>query len=263
VTQIYINGTSNYDGLTIQYRHSFTYGLTAQVHYTWSHALGAIAYENPFNLSNSYGSMNFDNRHQWAGDLVWTQPHRFNSSMANSLLGGWTLGAKLYLYSGTPFSVTDSKIPSQVNSAGGVLTPLADVINPMAVGADCGKAAVNGSCLSKTSFATYSTTSGIASPVQSDWGNVAPDSFRGPGYFNIDAQLTRSFRIKERAKLALGLSSYNLFNHPNFANPSGSLSSGAFGTITSTVTPPTSIYGSFQSGTVSGRVVVLTGRFTF
>jgi hypothetical protein len=29
------------------------------------------------------------------------------------------------------------------------------------------------------------------------------------------------------------------------------------------VVPPTSIYGSFQSGTVSGRVLVLTGRFTF
>jgi len=263
VTQIYNNGVSNYDGLTLQYRHSFSYGLTAQLHYTWSHALGTIAYENPFNLSNSYGSMNFDNRHQLAGDLVWTQPHRFGSRWANSLLGGWTLGTKLYLYSGAPFSVTDSKIPSQINSAGGVLTPLADAINAGAVGADCGKAAVNGACLSKTSFATYSTTSGIASPVQTDWGNVGPDSFRGPGYFDIDAQLTRNFRIKERARFALGLSSYNLFNHPNFANPSGSLSSGAFGTITSTVTPPTSIYGSFQSGTVSGRVVVLTGRFTF
>ena len=263
VTQIYNNGISNFDGLTIQYRHSFSYGLTAQIHYTWSHALGTIAYENPFNLSNSNGSLNFDNRHQLAGDMVWTQPHRFDSKVANSLLAGWTLGAKFYLYSGAPFSVTDSKIPSQVNSAGGVLTPLADLLSASAPSADCGKVAVNRACLNKTAFATYSTTSGVASPVQTDWGNIAPDSFRGPGYFDIDAQLTRNFRIAEHAKLALGLSSYNLFNHPNFANPSGALSSGAFGTITATVTPPTSIYGSFQSGTVSGRVLVLTGRFNF
>jgi hypothetical protein len=263
VTQIYNNGVSGYGALTIQYRHTFSYGLTTQVHYTWSHALGTIGYENPFNLSNGYGSLNFDNRHQLAGDLVWTQPHRFGNTVANSLLSGWTVGTKLFLYSGAPFSVTDSKIPSQVNSAGGVLTPLADLINSSAVGADCGKAAVTGACVNKTSFATYSVTSGIASPVQTDWGNISPDSFRGPGYFDIDAQLTRTFRIREQAHLALGLSSYNLLNHANFANPSGSLSSGAFGTITSTVTPPTSIYGSFQSGTVSGRVVVLTGRFTF
>ena len=263
VTQIYTNGINNYDGLTIQFRHSFSYGFTAQLHYTWSHALGTVGYYNPFNIATGYGSLNFDSRHQAGGDFVWTQPHRFQSKVANSLLGGWTVGGKLYLYSGAPFSVTDSKIPSQVNSAGGVLTPLADVLNASAASADCGKVAVNAACLSKTSFATYNTTSGISSPVQTDWGNVAPDSFRGPGYFDIDAQLTRMFKIKERASLTLGVSTYNLLNHPNFANPSGTLSSGAFGTITSTVTPPTSIYGSFQSGTVSGRVAVLTGRFTF
>jgi hypothetical protein len=263
VTQLYTNGVSNYDGLTIQFRHSFSYGLTAQLHYTWSHALGTVGWYNPYNIGTGYGSLNFDNRHQVAGDFVWTEPHKFANRMVNSMLGGWTLGTKLYLYSGAPFSVTDSKIPSQVNSAGGVLTPLADVLGAGAVGADCGKAAVNAPCLSKTQFATYATSSHIASPIQTDWGNVAPDSFRGPGYFDIDAQLTRHFKIAERASLDMGLGSYNLFNHPNFANPSGSISSGAFGTITSTVTPPTSIYGSFQSGTVSGRVIVLTGRVTF
>ena len=35
------------------------------------------------------------------------------------------------------------------------------------------------------------------------------------------------------------------------------------GTITSTVTPPTSIYGTGQGASVSGRLMVLTGRFTF
>ena len=108
--------------LTIQYRHTFSYGLTAQLHYTWSHALGTVGYENPFNLSNSAtASLNFDNRHQLAGDLVWTQPHKFRKQGCEFAASGWTVGTKLYLYSGAPFSVTDSKIPSQVNSAGGVL----------------------------------------------------------------------------------------------------------------------------------------------
>ncbi len=177
--------------------------------------------------------------------------------------GGWTLGGKVYVYSGAPFSVTDSKIPSQINSAGGIGTVLADQVASSAANTSCGSSAVNTACLSKTQFATYASNSGVSAPIQTDWGNIAPDSFRGPGYFDIDAQLTRTFKIKERAGLALGLSSYNLLNHPNFANPSGSITSGAFGKITSTVTPPTSIYGSFQSGTVSGRVLVLTGRFTF
>ena len=263
VTQYYNNGVSNYDALTIQFRHTFSYGLTGQIHYTWSHALGTVAYENPFNLNNSYGSLNFDNRHQVAGDLIWVQPHKFQNGFVNAVARDWIFGTKLYLYSGAPFSVTDSKIPSQVNSAGGVLTPLADLLVAGAVNANCGKAAVNAPCLPKTDFATYSSTSGVAAPVQTDFGNIAPDSFRGPGYFDIDAQISRDVRVTERMRLNLGIQAYNVLNHANFANPSGSISSGSFGQITGTVGPPTSIYGSFQGASVSGRVMVLSGKFTF
>jgi len=263
VTQFYNNGISNYDSLSIQFRHSFSYGLTGQINYVWSHTLGTVAYENPFNLSNSYGSLNFDSRHKLTGDVIWTQPHKFQNKMVDTLAHGWIIGAKLFLYSGSPFSATDSKIPSQVNSAGGVITPLADLLAAGDVNANCGKVAVNSGCLAKTDFATYSATSGVKSPIQTDWGNIAPDSFRGPGYFDMDMQISRNIPIRERMSFEFGIQAYNVLNHANFANPSGSISSGAFGTITSVIGPPTSIYGSFQGASVSGRVMVLTGRFTF
>lgn len=269
ITQYFNNGISNYDGLTVQYRHTFSYGLTGQIHYTWSHALGSAgtstsnSFYNPFNVNSAYGNLNFDNRHQLAGDVVWTQPHRFENRMVNNLAAGWTLGIKMYLYSGSPFTPTDSKIPAQINSAGGVLTPIADLLNSSQLSANCGKAAINAPCLVKADFATYSATSGVSAPIQTDWGNIAPNSFYGPGYFDVDAQLTRNFRITEKASLTLGMMAYNVLNHPNFMNPSGTLSSGSFGEITAMAGPPTSIYGSFQGASVSGRVGVITGRFTF
>ena len=132
-----------------------------------------------------------------------------------------------------------------------------------AVNTNCGRVAVNAPCLPKTDFATWASNSGVSAPIQTDWGNVSPDSFRGPGYFDIDTNLVRNFAIKERMTFALGIQAYNTFNHANFANPSGTLSSGSFAQITSTVGPPTSMYGSFQGASVSGRVMVVTGRFTF
>ncbi len=268
VTQTYNNGVSNYDGLTIQYRHVFSYGLQAQIHYTWSHALGSASSTllNPFNVNGVYGNLGFDNRHQLAGDFVWSQPYKFQNKIVNSLTSGWTLAAKFYLYSGAPFSVTDSKIPAQINSAGtgfpssGVL---ADLLVGSQLGSNCGGVAVSAACLTKTAFATYSTASGVGSPIQTNFGNISPNSFYGPGYFDIDGTLTRDFKIKERMTFTLGMQAYNALNHANFANPSGALSSGAFGTITSTLGPPTSIYGTGQGSSVSGRVAVLTGRFTF
>jgi hypothetical protein len=262
VTQTYTNGISNYNSFTVQYRHTFTYGLSAQFHYTWSHALGTIGYENPFNLSNSYGSLGFDNRHQVAGDILWSQPFKASNKALNAVISGWTLAFKTYIYSAAPFSVSDSKIATDVNSSG-VLTPLADLLVASANGMHCNSSnSIGTPCLPKTDFATY-PGSGVASAIQTDWGNISPNSFRGPGYFDIDGTLTRSFTFKEKYKLMLGMQAYNVLNHPNFANPSGTLTSGAFGEITSTLGPPTSIYGSGQGASVSGRLAVFTGMFTF
>jgi hypothetical protein len=271
VTQYFTNGVSNYDAFTVQFRHSFAYGLTGQFHYTWSHALGDVStstsnsYFNPFNLNSAYGNLGFDNRHQFAGDLLWTQPYKFQNHVTNMLAQGWTVGAKVYIYSGAPFNVTDSKIPAQINSAGGVLTPIADLLTASSISSNtCSSAsAITTPCLTKASFATYSATSGVASPIQTDWGNIAPNQFYGPWYFDIDAQLTRDFKIKERMTFTVGLQAYNVLNHPNFGNPSGTLSSGSFGEITTTLGPPTSIYGTGQGASVSGRLAILTGRFTF
>ncbi|SPE36502.1 Cna B domain protein [Candidatus Sulfopaludibacter sp. SbA3] len=262
VTQYYNNGINNHNALTLQFRHTFTYGLTAQFHYTWSHDLGTIGYENPFNLNGSYGSLGFDNRHQAAGDLLWNQPFKADNKVVNALIKGWTVGAKMYIYSGAPFSVSDSKIASDVNSSG-VLTPLADLVVPSAFGLHCNKSnAVGQACLPLTDFATY-PGSGVASPTQTDWGNIAPNSFRGPGYFDLDGTLLRTFTIREKFKFVFGMQAYNVLNHANFANPSGSLTSNSFGQITSTLGPPTSIYGTSQGASVSGRLAVLTGTFTF
>jgi len=49
----------------------------------------------------------------------------------------------------------------------------------------------------------------------------------------------------------------------NFGDPGANVSASGLGLIVRTATPPTSAYGSFQGSAVSGRVMVLTGRFNF
>ena len=45
-------------------------------------------------------------------------------------------------------------------------------------------------------------------------------STRGFGASQVDAALGRGFKFSERRDLQMRLEVYNLFNHPNFANPS-------------------------------------------
>ncbi len=88
--------------------------------------------------------------------------------------------------------------------------------------------------------------------------------FRGPAYFNTDLSIKKNFRVTDNGLMfEMGANAYNILNHPNFANPNDSLSSGSFGQIESTVTPASSPYGNFQGSAVSGRVLQLELQVKF
>ncbi|MDT7813368.1 MAG: hypothetical protein QOJ42_3284 [Acidobacteriaceae bacterium] len=56
---------------------------------------------------------------------------------------------------------------------------------------------------------------------------------RGPGLFNLDASLKRTFPLHESFNLDLMVESFDVTNTPQFANPASDISAGGFGTITS------------------------------
>lgn len=277
VTQIFVNGYSNYNGLTVQERHSFAGGLQGQASYTWSKALqlgpgagttgasGAIYNPTLYALNGSpstgritdnYGPTSFDTRDNFTGDLVYTTP-TLNQALLKRTLSGWKLGGKIYLYSGRPFTVTDSGISAtNVFSSSFSGTVLADTTNPSVVGIHCGKSAVHTPCISSSDFATATTQAG--------WGNTKPNSFYGPGFFSISSQLAKEITVTEHTRFEVGADAYNLLNHPNFGLPNSDVNKGqTLGTITTDVSVPTSIYGTGQGAIVSGRVLVVFGKFYF
>jgi hypothetical protein len=184
---------------------------------------------------------------------------RLRNSLLERTLGGWNIGAKIYAYSGRPFSVTNTQLGGQI-AATFSGTILADLLDPSALGKHCTSAAVNTACVTQSQFAVTSTSNLTA---QKDWGNTPPNSFWAPGYFDLDTQITKTIRIGDQMRLELGTNVYNTLNHANFSTPSGSVTSGTLGTITGTVSEPVSIYGSGQSASNSARVLVLTGKLVF
>ncbi len=269
VTQIYTSGISNYNGLTVTERHAPTHGFQGQISYTWSHSLQTgtiydptlyIGASGPSGHNAAYGPTNFDTRHNLEGDLVYTTP-KFSNHLLQLGAGGWSVGGKLYLYSGRPFSVTNSRVPSSFGiSTFGSGSVLADTLDANAIGTHCGKSAVRSSCLTTAQFAGVATNS---TNGQRDFGNTAPNSFRGPGFFSIASQVSKTVPIKEEVRFQLGASAYNLLNHTNLAVPNSNVGGTGFGLITSTVSSPTSIYGSGQGAIVSGRVLVVFGKLIF
>ncbi len=98
------------------------------------------------------------------------------------------------------------------------------------------------------------------------FGNLGRNSFRGPNYFDADFTVMKKTKIPhwERGELGIGFQFYNVFNHPNFDQPPGDLSSSlGFGTIATTVGSPTGILGSFLGGDNSPRMIQLKVQFSF
>jgi hypothetical protein len=258
VTQVMLHGFSNYNGLSVQLRHAYSHGFVGQLGYTWSHGLSLGSVIDPKNLSYGYSNTGLDNRHQMTADLVWNMP-KLKNNVLEKVVGGWNIGTKVFAYSGRPFSVTNSQLPGQIYANFGG-TIYADLLDSSAIYKNCPRNSVNVACLTQSQFVVATTSN---PGLQTNYGNTPPNDFYGPGYFDIDAQVTKSFKFRERMKLEIGANAYNLMNHANFGNPSGTVTSTALGTISGTVSAPVSIYGSGQGAIVSGRVLVLTGKFSF
>jgi hypothetical protein len=84
----------------------------------------------------------------------------------------------------------------------------------------------------------------FALPAKGTWGNLGRYVANGPGTYEFDNSIQKRFLITERLALNFRASAYNLFNHPVYSNPSGSIGtlvgnppsvSGSFGRITSII----------------------------
>ncbi|MGA2369403.1 MAG: carboxypeptidase regulatory-like domain-containing protein [Candidatus Korobacteraceae bacterium] len=265
VTEIYSGAVSNDNQLTASYQRRLTYGFTVQASYTWAHALdeisngGILPYNattsseyqlNPYTLANNYGNADYDIRSSFNATYVWQTPWKFGNKFANGAFGGWTLSQNFFARSGLPLQVFDA------NTFVGNYNPISPYLPAQVVGP--GQGACNQyltSCLNSAGFASAGTVTTFPNQVR----NV----YRGPGFFDSDISLNKSFKITERVAFTAGANFYNVFNHPNFAQPGNLLGTTTFGQVTEQTAPPTGPFGSFFPGSPAGRIIQMQGKIVF
>jgi hypothetical protein len=269
VTQVYSAGVSNYNGLVTSLVNRSRW-LTLQLNYVYSHALDQISNGgfNPFNGSNAigqfpqnpnpaqlrqnYGNSDYDTRHYVSGSYLIPLPYWGGPKI---LTDGWEFSGTVFHNDGFPFSVTANATSSGIPNYGSLL--FAQQIAPIANN-HCGGASrsINGTnpCSFVNSF-----------QVPTDFGQGRRNQIYGSSYTNTDLSITKGFAIPhwEAAHLRLGFQFFNLFNHPNFGQANGDVTSGITGLISTTVNTPTSILGAFLGGDASPRLVQVTGKFSF
>ena len=222
VSQYTSSGLSNYNGLTASYTQRMTYGFSVQASYTWSHTIDEVSnggygifynanssinsQMNPFCLRcNNYSNADYDIRSSFNASYVWQTPWKFGNKWANGAFGGWTLSQNFFARTGLPWTATDSN--ASIGNYGAANTACPDI-----VASGFQQPCVNGLsvCANFNAFATPTTA----------FSNQKRNLLRGPGFFDSDFSINKNFRLTERMALGIGANFYNVFNHPNFQNPS-------------------------------------------
>ncbi|HXS93414.1 MAG TPA: TonB-dependent receptor [Candidatus Limnocylindrales bacterium] len=207
-------GSSNYHSLQAQYRRRLAAGLEAQFSYTWAHSIdngSSDAYlfwaGSGMNARSDRGSSDFDLR------------HTFNASASYEFHGplhGWTVAGVLRQRAGFPVNVQQSEEYTGI--------ALSDAFRPDLVFTQpvwIGDPNVPGG--RRINPAAFS-----ARPPAVE-GNLGRNAIAGFGMWQLDTALTREFRWKDRKSLQIRLESFNLFNHPNFADPVSFMDNPLFG----------------------------------
>jgi hypothetical protein len=232
----WIESSSNsiYNAGTAHLRRPFAGGFTFEAVYTMGRVITdadsdqAAAYQDATDRRAERAAAAFDVSRRASLLGVWEIPFFKGKKGAVGLLfGRWQLSSTMIMQTGLPLSVTNTaSYPRGDYNADGSGGDRPN--NPAAT-------------VKRDGFATADYLSGIFKP--SDFpiptpgtnGNLGRNTFRGPGYIQLDGSLSKRFTVTERVSLSLRIDGYNLPNRTNLLEPVMDLNSNSFSKSTDTL----------------------------
>ena len=209
---------TSYHALQVGITRPFIDGLLLKGHYTLSRSKALrtdYELEDPAVQERNWALANGDRPHTFSMAFVYQLPWRAEggqSSMARKVINDWQLNGIFTAFSGSPFTVTADD--NTLNTPGNLQT--ADLVGEVV---KVGEIGANG---------PYYDPSAWAQPEGVRFGNTVPNQFRGPGGWNLDLSVFRTFPLTGSHRLEARVEAANVTNTTKFGNPTGNLTSGDF-----------------------------------
>ncbi len=242
-------GWANYKGLQLKVERRQTAGLSFLNSFTWSKAMDNVGQSledqgngnasRPQNFSDraaEKGASGYDQRLNNTTAVVWEIPvgkgRRYGArlhSIGEAIVGGWQVSAINTLTSGEPINLRYAPAANfQVSDIG-----------PDWRGAISYRPNLNGDPLmpkDQRGPNRYLNPATVILPTDPSqpFGNAPRNCVYGPEFFQLDANLQKSFRFTEAKSLQFRSEFFNLLNRTNFRAPNPNRSAPTFGVITRT-----------------------------
>lgn len=241
-------GLSRYDAMEVKLERSYSHGLYLLASYTYSKgfdnglnddlgSMPGVAYYPLNPAPGAYGDAD-PNGYSDKGLNITDQTNNFSASalyelpfgrgkmfgsnvntVSDTIIGNWQLNLISHMASGFPLGLASGAFNN-----GTALGQRPDQV-------------CNGK-LSHTSVTEFFNTSCFVDPANGVLGDASRTPLYGPDFVNFDSSLFKTFTLPESKQLQFRAEIFNVFNHPQFANPATTTDSSGFGQISQIVNNP-------------------------
>jgi hypothetical protein len=250
---------ANYHALQAQLNLRPSHGLTFMASYTWSRSIDdGGTFRSGYPIPAAFSG----NGQAWGADRIErsvstsNQPHHAvvtgvwdlpfgrtmlaNNAVERGVLGGFKFSEIFQVFSGSPLAITAASCGT--NPAQNPFSSPAGSCMPTLSPGYHGTARINGDKWGQgvtretyNSISYIDSTAFVTTPayVFGDTPRTAPYNLYGPGNYNLDLSLRRSFslHITESAKVNLQADLYNVTNHTQFSVASTVFGNSSFGQV--------------------------------
>jgi hypothetical protein len=246
------NGISaNYEGVlgSIEKRFSDNYTILANYTYSACHgvvpvtSLGGATIQNPSNPKGDYGPCTYDVPNLFNASVVYFSHLASGNHVLSYLLSDWQIAPLMRYETGFPVNPLSGLDNSRTGI--GLDRPNRVAGVPLYAGTGHTKAKfqwVNPAAFTQNAVGTF--------------GNAGHYMLRQPGYFDVDAAISRKFKITERFDVDARVEAFNVTNHPNFGGPTPSTGTGLLSSVTVSS-------GTFGQITTAGDQRIMQGALKF
>lgn len=221
------NANSSFNALQISLNHRYHNGLTVLTSFTWSKFLDFYTAENlgqtpqdPFDADLDRGRSDEDREAVLNASFVYELPFLKNrKGVIGTSLGGWSLSGIVGAGSGLPVLIESG----QDFSLTGV-----DYDRPNVVG----NMYLAGNRSTAQQIREWFNTAAFVANSPGQYGDAPRNPLSGPGEFDTDLSLVKSFPIGEKyGRMQVRAEVFNTFNNTNFGQPDGTFVDSTFGRI--------------------------------
>jgi Carboxypeptidase regulatory-like domain len=218
LVEIQSGGTSNYNGLLLEARKRAARGVTLTANHTWSHCIGpfqgneagdtganpAIPNVYPGDRDRGRGNCLGDRRQVTNLTSVLEMP-RFQKNTLRHIASGWQLSTIYRHTTGAYFNIVAGNNNDVARNGTNINNQPALNLGGDPIGDHSGRP-----------LTFWFNKNAFTAPAVGTLGNVGTRSVVGPGHWDFNVGLSRSFQIKERQRFDFR---WEVFNVPNSFRP--------------------------------------------